>query len=152
MPASEVPGERAFPTQPIPVKPPALARVGYSPSDLVTADDTTPEHARACADLLSTLGGVSNAGPFTPWGMKPTLLFPGTLGGANWGGAAFDPTNGFIIVATQDVGAIGMMAPAKDGSPVPLREGVAGPLDVRRARSATQTGPARNRHGDSSLP
>jgi len=122
MPASEVPGERTFPTQPIPVKPPALARVGYSPSDLVTAEDTTPEHARACADLISSLGGVSNAGPFTPWGLKPTLLFPGTLGGANWGGAAFDPANGFIIVATQDVGAIGMMGPARDGSAVPYEK------------------------------
>ena len=119
MPASDVPGEQMFPTQPIPVKPPALARVGYSPSDLVTADDTTPEHARACADLLSTLGGVSNSGPFTPWGMKPTLLFPGTLGGANWGGAAYDPANGLIIVATQDVGAIGLMTRAKEGSSLP---------------------------------
>ena len=119
MPASDVPGEQMFPTQPIPVKPRALARVGYSPSDLVTADDTTPEHARACADLLSTLGGVSNSGPFTPWGMKPTLLFPGTLGGANWGGAAYDPANGLIIVATQDVGAIGLMTRGKEGSSLP---------------------------------
>ncbi len=119
MPRSEVPGEQTSPTQPIPVKPPALARTTFSPADLVTATDTTPEHARACADLLSQIGGGGNAGPFTPWGLKPTLVFPGTLGGANWGGAAFDPASGSIIVATQDTGAIGMMAPAKEGSIVP---------------------------------
>lgn len=119
MPGSEVPGEQAFTTQPIPNRPPALARTGFAPADLVTADDTTPEHARACGELLAQIGGGGNAGPFTPWGMKPTLVFPGTLGGANWGGAAFDPTSGSIIVATQDVGAIGMMAPAKAGSIAP---------------------------------
>lgn len=47
VPPSNVPGEAASPTQPIPVKPPALARVGYAPTDLVTAADTSPEHARA---------------------------------------------------------------------------------------------------------
>ncbi len=119
VPRSDVLGEQAFATQPIPVKPPALARTGFAPADLVTADDTTPEHARACGELLAQIGGGSNAGPFTPWSMKPTLVFPGTLGGANWGGAAFDPTSGSIIVATQDIGAIGMMAPAKAGSIVP---------------------------------
>ena len=34
---SDVPGEHAFPTQPFPVKPPPIARVGYKPEDLVTA-------------------------------------------------------------------------------------------------------------------
>src|SRR6185503_18562774 len=67
VPKSDVPGELAFATQPIPVKPPPIARVSYTPQDLVTAADTTPEHAAACAELVKTLGGVSNAGPFTPW-------------------------------------------------------------------------------------
>jgi len=123
---SDVPGEWSSPTQPIPVKPPALARVSYTAADLVTAADTTPEHAQACAALIDKVGGVSNAGPFTPWGYKAdgaaarsTLLFPGGLGGANWGGPAFDPGTGFIIVATQDVGALGSMEKAKDGSPSP---------------------------------
>ena len=119
VPKSAVPGEQSFPTQPIPVKPPALARTGYARADLVTADDTTPEHARACADLVQGLGGVTNAGPFTPFGTKPTLVFPGTLGGANWGGTAYDPVSGYVIVPTLDLGALGVMAPTKPGSPVP---------------------------------
>ena len=114
MPKSDVPGELAFPTQPIPVKPPALARVGYTAADLVTAADTTPEHARACAELVEKVGGIYNAGPFTPWRYRApgaplasTLVFPGGLGGANWGGAAVDPRSRFVFVATQDVGALG---------------------------------------------
>jgi quinoprotein glucose dehydrogenase len=140
VPASDVPGERVFPTQPIPVKPPALARVSYSAADLVTAADTTPEHAQACADLIATIGGVHNAGPFTPWRYRAagaaapvTLGFPGGLGGANWGGTAFNPDAGLVFVATQDVGALGSIVKAKDGSPAPYEKTTPGrsTFDVR---------------------
>ena len=140
VPKSDVPGELAFPTQPIPVKPPALARVSYSAADLVTAADTTAEHAQACADLIAKIGGVSNDGPFTPWryraeGGPPavTLGFPGTLGGANWGGTAFDPDSRFLFVVTQDVGALGSVEKAREGSPVPYDKTTPGraTFDVR---------------------
>jgi quinoprotein glucose dehydrogenase len=126
VPTSDVPGEFAFPTQPFPVKPPPLARNSYQATDLVTAADTTAEHVRACEELIAKNGGVSNAGPFTPWGyradgapIKSTLVFPGGLGGPNWGGTAFDRRSGFILAATQDVGALGWVEKTKDGSPVP---------------------------------
>lgn len=126
MPRSDVPGEAAFPTQPIPVKPPPIARVSYKPEDLVTAADTTPEHAAACAELVAASGTIVNAGPFTPWvfraeGAPPrsTLLFPGGLGGANWGGTAADPRSGTVYIVTQDDGALGWVEKARDGSPVP---------------------------------
>ena len=140
VPKSDVPGESAFPTQPIPVKPPALARVSYTAADLVTAADTNAEHAKACADLVEKIGGVHNAGPFTPWryrteGGAPgvTLGFPGTLGGANWGGIAFDPNSRLILVTTQDVGALGSMQRTKEGSPVPYDKTTPGrsTFDVR---------------------
>src|SRR5262245_20574806 len=123
MPKSDVPGELASPTQPIPVKPPALSRVGYKPEDLVSAADTTAEHAKACQELVDRIGGVQNFGPFTPWGYRAegtstpsTLVFPGGLGGANWGGAAYDPASRFVFVATQDVGALGSVEKARAGS------------------------------------
>jgi len=126
---SDVPGEFSFPTQPIPMKPPPLARVAYTAADLVTAADTTAEHAKACADLVEQSGGVHNAGPFTPWryradGAPPptTLTFPGGLGGANWGGTAFDPASGYIFVVSQDVGALGWIEKARPGA-------AAGPYD-----------------------
>jgi quinoprotein glucose dehydrogenase len=46
-------------------------------------------------------------------------VFPGGLGGANWGGTAFDPASRYIFVATQDVGALGWIEKAREGSPVP---------------------------------
>jgi quinoprotein glucose dehydrogenase len=123
---SDVPGEVSFPTQPFPVKPPPLGRVAYKPDDLVTAEDTTAEHAKACADLVAANGGLYNAGPFTPWAYraegappKVTVNFPGGLGGANWGGIAFDRRAGHVFVVSQDVGALGWIEKAKEGSPVP---------------------------------
>jgi glucose dehydrogenase len=127
--ASDVPGETAFPTQPIPVKPAPMARTSYTAADLVTADDTTPGHANACAELVASLGEVYNAGPFTPWAYRAegapartTLNFPGGLGGPNWGGAAFDPGTGYVFVVSMDVGALGWMVPDEDASPSPYQK------------------------------
>jgi quinoprotein glucose dehydrogenase len=129
VPKSDVPGEAAFPTQPIPTKPAPLARVTYADGDLVTASDTTPEHAAACAQLVQKVGGVRNLGAFTPWGFRAagattpsTLVFPGGLGGANWGGIAFDHRSGLVFVVSQDVGALGSIEPARQGSPVPYEK------------------------------
>ena len=126
VPKSDVPGEQAFPTQPFPLKPPPIARNSYSPDDLVTANDTTAEHAQACRDLITRNGGVTNAGPFTTWAyraegapIKSSLVFPGGLGGANWGGVAWDPNLGYAFVVSLDDGALGWMEKTHEGSPVP---------------------------------
>jgi glucose dehydrogenase len=119
----DVPGEWYSPTQPFPLKPPPLARMSYKPEDIVTADDTTPEHAKACQDLLAKSGGsLYNAGPFTGWlyhedGTPPktTIQFPGGTGGTNWGGTAVDPTNGYIFVQTHDMSLIGWIEKKKSG-------------------------------------
>ncbi len=133
MPKSDVPGERAFPTQPIPVKPSALARVTYGPQNLVTGADTTPEHAAACRELIEKSGGVLNAGPFTPWKYRAlgaatpvSLVFPGGLGGPNWGGTAMDPSSGYVFVATQDVGALGFIRQAREGAALPYEKATPG--------------------------
>jgi glucose dehydrogenase len=111
---SDVPGEKSSPTQPIPVKPPALARNTYKPEDIVTAADTNEEHAKFCRELTERSGGFYNAGPFTPYvyrapGAPPrsTILFPGSIGGVNWGGMAADPGLGYIFVNTMDEASIG---------------------------------------------
>ena len=140
VPASDVPGELTFPTQPFPVKPQALSRVSYEATDLVTAEDTSSEHAAACAELVASVGEIYNAGPFSPWvyreeGAPPrsTLLFPGLVGGPNWGGAAFDPNSGYVFVFSQDLGTLGWMEEAAEGSPAPYRRSGPRPssFDVR---------------------
>ena len=124
--ASDVPGEQAAATQPVPLKPQGLSRLRYDPADLVTAEDTSAEHAAACGALIESLGELYNAGPFTPWVYRAeaapprtTISFPGGVGGANWGGAAFDPATGYVLVATQDLGLLGWMEAAPDGADVP---------------------------------
>jgi quinoprotein glucose dehydrogenase len=83
---------------------------------------------------------VANAGPFTPWRLRApgattpsSLVFPGGLGGANWGGTASDAKSGLVFVVTQDVGALGFMQPARAGSQVPYEKGTPGrgTFDVR---------------------
>ncbi len=126
VPASDVPGESAFPTQPFPMKPPPVARVSYEPADLVTSDDTNDAHAALCAELVESLGEIVSAGPFTPWtyrapdAVKTTLNFPGGVGGPNWGGVAYDPGSGNLVLFSMDVGALGWMVEATDvDAPVP---------------------------------
>jgi quinoprotein glucose dehydrogenase len=115
-PASDVPGERTAATQPIPVKPPAIARVAYAAEDLVTAADTTAEHAAFCRALRERSGGVQNSGPFTPYRhradgapVRSTIVFPGSLGGASFGGVAADPHQGLVFVNTSSEGGIGWL-------------------------------------------
>ena len=106
MPAGDVPGEQYSPTQPIPVKPPPLARVSFGSDDVVTADDTTAEHAAACRELYDTVG-YYNEGPYTPMRFQdadtpPSLVFPGMQGGVSWGGAAYDPELGYLFVNSKE--------------------------------------------------
>jgi quinoprotein glucose dehydrogenase len=114
VPVGDVPGEYYHPTQPIPVATPPLSRVSMTYDDIVDAEDTTPEHARACRAMWDKAGGYINYGMFTPFmfrqaGAPPrsTIQFPGGTGGVNWGGAAADPTTGIVYVNAQDTSLVG---------------------------------------------
>lgn len=126
VPQSEVPGEQTYPSQPFPVITAPLARVSYDSADLVTAADTSAEHAAACAELVAGAGDIQNLGPFTPWVYRPpggpektTLLFPGLAGGPNWGGASFNPETGLIFVFSYDLGSLGWLEDAADDGVLP---------------------------------
>ena len=94
--ATDVPGEVLYPTQPFPTKPPAFSRQGVSLED---ANDLTPEiHALAVAEMRRFRTGPL----FTPPSLRGTLQRPGASGGANWGGAAFDPETGLLFVRTSE--------------------------------------------------
>jgi quinoprotein glucose dehydrogenase len=104
-PASDVPGEKAWATQPFPTRPPAITRQGVSLED---AFDLTPElKAEAQAELKKyRLGPL-----FTPPSLEGTLMLPGIIGGANWGGGAFDPDTGMFYVKTSNVPAVARVIP-----------------------------------------
>ena len=113
---SEVPGEQASPTQPRPVKPPPYARQAMRADELT---NVTPEARAYCGKLIegATFGSV-----FTPIGLQPTVLFPGTNGGANWGGASFDPQTHTLYVNSMDVGTLYHMVKRPEGSEIPYRQ------------------------------
>jgi glucose dehydrogenase len=115
VPKSEVPGEESWPTQPFPLKPPPLARMSLTKDEITTR---TPESHRFCSEWFSRL---HHQGPYTPFGMTPTLIMPGTMGGGNWGGVSFDPRLGYIFVNTSSLGGTGQMAAAAPGAPMPYR-------------------------------
>ena len=117
VPKSDVPGEAPWPTQPFPLKPPALVRQSFSEADISTV---TPESNRYCTELFHSL---ENHGMFTPYGLRMTLVVPGTLGGATWSGASFDRTTGYLFVNANELGAIGAMEPQAAGAPVKYRRG-----------------------------
>ena len=123
VPKGDVPGEWYAPTQPFPVKPPALARVAFDKArDLVRPEDTSAQHAAACEALWDRSGGFYNAGPFTPFSFhrdgdppKSTIQLPGGTGGVNWGGAAADPSTGLVYVNAHDTSLVGWVEVKKPG-------------------------------------
>ncbi len=115
VPQSDVPGEATWPTQPVPLKPPPLSRSAMTRDEISTV---TPESHRFCTELFDIL---TTRGRYTPFGLKLTLVIPGTLGGATWSGVSFDPKLGYVFVNTNEAGAIGRMAEQPPGSPVRYR-------------------------------
>jgi len=105
VPASDVPGEKASPTQPIPTKPAAFEYQGTTVNDLV---DFTPE-IRAMAE--KAVAGLRTGPLFTPPSVAGTLVRPGTTGGANWSGAAVDPATGILYVPSRNAFAVSRLSP-----------------------------------------
>jgi glucose dehydrogenase len=94
---TDVPGEQPFPTQPFPTKPPAFSPQGVSLND---ANDLTPEIHAIAVEEMNKL----RIGPlFTPPSLRGTITRPANNGGANWGGAAFDPETGMLYVKPSEL-------------------------------------------------
>jgi len=118
VPASDVPNEQTWPTQPFPVRPPPLARNSFSPDDLATV---TPQLHAFCEDFV-TKNRMRSGGPYLPVGYDVvTINFPGLQGGANWGGGSFDPMRGYLFVNTLDMGQVTSLIDS-DG-PLPVARG-----------------------------
>ncbi len=97
-PASDVPGEVAASTQPLPVKPAPYARQVLTEEMLTTR---TPEAHQQALERFRTF---HSAGQFVPLSVdKDTVIFPGFDGGAEWGGSAFDPETGLLYVNANDI-------------------------------------------------
>jgi quinoprotein glucose dehydrogenase len=118
VPASDVPGEQASPTQPFPLKPAPLART--APLTRAELTTVTPESRAECEKLFDQ---VVSGGLYTPPGLQPTIVWPGTMGGATWSGGAVDPNTQLLLVNTNEVAAVAQMVPAPAGSAIPYVRG-----------------------------
>jgi glucose dehydrogenase len=97
VPQSDLPGEKAYPTQPFPTNPPPFARQGISREDLT---NISPE---ARAQVLEQLKDFRFGPMFTPPGREQTIVLPGYHGGGLWGGASFDPDTEWLYVNHNEI-------------------------------------------------
>ena len=100
VPTSDVPGERAWPTQPFPTRPAPFSVQGFTRDDVM---DFTPALRQAALDEIAG----RRLGPmYTPPSIEGTVAMPGVIGGAGWGGAAVDPATGWLFVKASNAPAL----------------------------------------------
>jgi quinoprotein glucose dehydrogenase len=105
VPASDIPGERASPTQPFTSLTPPL-----SPHRLSAAEawGRTEADVAACRAVIA---GLRNEGIFTPPSVRGTLVLPSNIGGAHWGGVAVDAGRRLAVVPVNRVAAMVQLIP-----------------------------------------
>jgi quinoprotein glucose dehydrogenase len=133
VPPSDIAGEQAHPTQPLPIKPPPFARQSFTEAE---ATDLSPE---ARAAVLARLQAARTGRPFIPPSKEGTVIFPGFDGGGEWGGAAFDAESGRLYVNANEMPwilALVEIAPRSPGEAV-YRQNCAACHGIDR-RGATQ--------------
>jgi quinoprotein glucose dehydrogenase len=116
VPPSSVPGEHASPTQPF-SRLPSLSPAGLAPDDIL---DGPPSEAAACRTLIA---GLQNRGGFTPPSLQGTLVRPSNIGGAHWGGLAYDPSRAIVVVPVNRVAAEVQLIPRADYQRLKSRPG-----------------------------
>jgi len=110
VPASDVPGENASPTQPIPAAPPPLI------PQRLTADDAwglTFIDRLLCRRKMAPL---RSEGLYTPPSLRGSIMYPFSGGGVNWGGGAFDPGAGLYIVNSMNLAHVVRLIPRADAA------------------------------------
>lgn len=111
VPASDLQGEQAWPTQPFPSKPAPFAR------QTITERDLTDLTLEAHDSVVKRFRTLRNDGLFTPPSRQGSIVFPGFDGGGEWGGAAVDRRTGVLFVNASDVPWIAAMRDATAASP-----------------------------------
>lgn len=105
VPKSNLLGEEAWATQPFPKKPLPLVRQHFSANDITTISDSANAFIKARISN-SRMGSI-----FTPPDTTGVVQIPGTRGGAEWGGASFDPETGVLYVNANELPLLLKMKP-----------------------------------------
>ncbi len=110
---TDVAGEQPWPTQPMPVKPAPLGRLTYDAADLVAG----PPALRAACEKMVTDLKIAPSKLFQPLRADSSVnFFPGSLGGVDWGGGAFDPKQGLYVINVNNLASPQQLAQQPDGS------------------------------------
>jgi quinoprotein glucose dehydrogenase len=120
VPTDGVPGEVLSPTQPFPVKPPALMKTGIEPED---AWGLTFWDRGKCREQIET---ARHGDIFTPPSTKGWIMYPSTAGGPNWGGGAFDPGRNLVVTNVSKVGLWLRLLPQTEIDPTAPFDAAAG--------------------------
>ncbi|WP_350289776.1 PQQ-binding-like beta-propeller repeat protein [uncultured Croceitalea sp.] len=109
-PNSILQGEQAHPTQPLPTKPEPFAKQLlteadlYAPNQPAFVDDFVDKDQNINPPtVLDKFRQITSKGQFIPIDTTGVLLYPGADGGAEWGGAALDPTKGIMYVNSNEM-------------------------------------------------
>jgi quinoprotein glucose dehydrogenase len=108
VPASDIAGEEAWPTQPFPTAPPPIVPQQLKPDDVFGIDDADRAACKA------TIASLRHDGMFTPPSVRGTLQVPGNVGGMNWGGMAYDPARHILVASTNRLAAMVRLIPRAD--------------------------------------
>ena len=104
VPRSTMPGEETAPTQP-------QSAIGPLSPQRVHPDSVWGPNAADRAACRAIAGALRNEGPFTPPSLEGSLALPGNIGGAHWGGVAFDPSAQIAVVPVNTAAAIVKLIP-----------------------------------------
>ena len=95
---SKMPGEKPWPTQPFPTKPPPFARQGYKQEYITNIDSITNTNIKK---KIAENG--YDTGIYDPPNLNGSIIVPSAHGGANWGGASYNPNSGVLFVNSHDM-------------------------------------------------
>ncbi len=93
---SDLDGEEAWPTQPLPLSPPPFARQAFT-EDMI---NTITGEADSIKPKFKT---IRTGRQFIPPSKEGTVIFPGFDGGAEWGGPSYDPQAGVLYVNANEM-------------------------------------------------
>ncbi len=136
VPKSDVPGEDAAPTQP-------FSPIAVVPERLAAADawGATPEDLAWCREKIAA---SRSEGIFTPPSVRGTIVFPGFVGGVNWGSAAYDPQRHLLYMNTNRLAFLLRLIPREKLAEEAARAGQAsGVLAELAAQRGTAYGMSR---------
>jgi quinoprotein glucose dehydrogenase len=124
-PASKMPGEKSWPTQPIPTVLPAFTR------HEVTKEMLNPYLPEDEKEKWIKRIAAAKSGLYVPPSDKyETIMLPGALGGVNFGNTASDPPNGMVFILTQEYPSVYKLERVKKPRELMSKD------DIQKARSA----------------